>query len=373
MELSYDIWKMLTGIVIFMLGANYLEDGVRFLAGRSFKLFLRKHTTNKVKAIAGGALVTSVLQSSSVVNLMILAFVGAGVILMENALAMMMGANLGTTLSNWVVATLGFKFNIETIAYPIAGFSGMVMLLSNPEGKLQQWSRMLFGFSFLFVGLNFIKTGMEDLIGEIDLGALNEQPAFVFLLMGLFITAVIQSSSATVAIVLSALYVDAISLHAATAVVLGAEIGTSLKLILASARGSAVKKRVAYGNVIFNTITVLIMFAILFPVNSFISDVVGIKDELLALVFFQSLLNIAGIIVFYPVLGHFARFLERRFANDDDETLFIHKVKVTDTEPAMVALEQETVFMLYHTIVLTIDAFSGKLELPGSIRLSKGF
>lgn len=364
---------MLTGIVIFMLGASYLEDGVKTLAGRSFKLFLRKQTSNKARAVAGGAIVTSVLQSSSVVNLMILAFVGAGVIMMDSALAIMLGANLGTTISNWVVATLGFKFNIETIAYPLAGVSGMIMLLSNKDGKLFQWSRLFFGFAFLFVGLNFIKTGMQEMIQSVDLAGLNHQPAIVFLGIGLGLTAIIQSSSATVAIVLSALYVDAISLFSATAVVLGAEIGTTLKLILASAKGSPVKKRVAYGNVIFNTVNVLVLFAALIPVNYLITDIIGFRDELIAVVFFQSLLNIVGILIFFPLLGPFARFLEKRFGNEDDETLFIHKVKASDIEPALVALEQESNYLLYHTAAFTLEAFDKKSHALEGVRLNPSF
>ncbi len=373
MSLSYDIWKMLTGIVIFLLGANFLEEGVRFLAGRSFKLFLKKQTSNKIKAIGGGALVTAVLQSSSVVNLMVLAFVGAGVIQMESALAVMFGANLGTTISNWVVATLGFNFNIEVIAYPITAVAGFVMLMSNKEGRLHQWSRLLFGFAFLFVGLNFIKTGMQDLIREIDLGQLNEQPAIVFLLIGLLITALVQSSSATVVIVLSALYVNAISLYAATAVVLGAEIGTTLKLALASAKGSALKKRVALGNILFNITNVLVLFIVLAPVNRLITDIIGIKDNLIALVFFQTLLNIAGIILFYPLLGPFARFLEKCFSGNENETIFIHKVKATDTDPAMVALEKEAASLLHHTIAFTLEAFNKKTNTLQQVALGRDF
>ncbi|MEO7923218.1 MAG: Na/Pi symporter [Chitinophagaceae bacterium] len=373
MSLFFDISKMLTGIVIFLLGANFLEEGVRFLAGRSFKLFLKKQTSNKLKAIGGGAFVTAILQSSSIVNLMILAFVGAGVIQMENALAVMLGTNVGTTLSNWVVATLGFNFSIETIAYPVTAVAGLVMLLSNKESSLNQWSRLLFGFAFLFVGLNFIKTSMGELIKEIDLAGLNQQPAIVFLLIGLLITALVQSSSATVVIVLSALYVNAISLYSATAIVLGAEIGTTFKLILASAKGTAVKKRVALGNILFNTITVLVLFILLGPVNSLITDIIGIRDKLIALVFFQTLLNVAGIILFYPLLGPFARFLDKRFTKDDDETLFIHKVKITDADPAMVALEKETAWLLYHTVAFTLEAFHTKTTIPGQPGLSHDF
>lgn len=358
---TYDIFKMLTGIVIFLLGASFLEDSVRSLAGRSFKLFLKKQTSNKIKAIGGGAIVTGVLQSSSVVSLMVLAFVGAGVIQMQNALAVILGANLGTTIDSWVVATLGFKFNIETIAYPVAGISGLFMMLSNKDSKLYQWSRLLFGFAFLFVGLNFIKTGMQDVISGTDLSPLNNQPAIIFLVIGLLITALIQSSSATVVIVLSALYANAIGLFQATAIILGAEIGSSLKLILASAKGSADKKRVAMGVIMFNAITVVLIFIILKPVNRLITDIIGIHDNLLALVFFQSLINIVAIFIFYPLLGPLGRFLEKRFSSADDETLFIHKIKVTDIDPALVALEKETASMLYHTAAFTLDAFDKKI------------
>ncbi|MBK7680305.1 MAG: Na/Pi symporter [Chitinophagaceae bacterium] len=373
MNLSYDIWEMLTGIVIFLLGANFLEEGVRFLAGRPFKLFLKKQTSNKLKAIGSGAIVTSVLQSSSVVNLMVLAFVGAGIIQMENALGIMLGTNLGTTVSNWLVATLGFNFNIEMIAYPITAIAGMTMLLSNKEGRLNHWSRLLFGFAFLFVGLTFIKSGMQDLIKETDFAQLNEQPAIIFLLIGLLITTLVQSSSATVAIVLSALYVDAISLLSATAIVLGAEIGTTLKLILAAAKGSAVKKRVALGNVLFNTINVLLLFIVLGPVNRLITDVIGIKDNLIALVLFQTLLNVVGIILFYPLLRPFGRFLEKRFISDEDETLFIHKVKVTDTDPAIAALEKETAYLLYHTAAFALEAFNKKVTFPDQVKITRSF
>ena len=373
MDVASEIFKLLTGIVIFLLGASYLEDSIKSLAGRSFKLFLRKQTTNKLKAIGGGAIVTGVLQSSSVVSLMVLAFVGAGVIQMESALAVILGANLGTTIDSWVVATLGFKFNIENISYPVAAISGLSMLLSNKDGRLYQWSRLLFGIAFLFVGLNFIKTGMQDVINEIDLSSVKEQPAIIFLVIGLLITAVIQSSSPTVVIVLSALHVNAIGLYEATAIILGAEVGSPLKLILASIKGSADKKRVAFGVVFFNITMAVLMLLVLRPVNTLITDIIGLKDELLALVFFQSLVNITGIIIFYPLLGPIGRFLEKRFVKEEDETLFIHKVNVTDTDPALVALEKETEWILYHTTAFAMEAFDLKTDAFEKLSFSKEF
>ena len=124
-----------------MLGMNFLEEGLHNLAGRPFKLFLKKQTSHKLRAIAGGAIVTGLLQSSSIVNLIVLAFVGAGVIQMQNALAVILGANLGSTFCSWIIATVGFEFNIESFALPIAGISGIAMLLTNKESRWNHWFR----------------------------------------------------------------------------------------------------------------------------------------------------------------------------------------------------------------------------------------
>lgn len=357
MLFSTDIWKLLAGVAIFLLGMRFLEDSLQQLAGRSFKLFLKKQTASKPKAVLGGALVTGILQSSSVVNLMVLAFVGAHVIPMQNALAVVLGANLGTTISNWIIATVGFNFNIEHIAYPLAGVFGIGMTLVKKDGLLYKWSKFLLGFGFLFIGLNYMKTGMEDTVKQVDLAAFNHYPVIFFLLLGFIITSLIQSSTATMAILLSALHANAIGLFAATAVALGSEAGTAIKLLLASVKGLPDKKRVAYGNLIFNIVTSLIVFIFLLPVNRFITGVLGISDDLLALVFFQSLVNVLAIILFYPFLKPFGRLLEKRFTAADDESHFIHNVNVRDTELAMVALENEVRHFMLHTIGFTRAVF----------------
>ena len=236
------IWSLLAGIAIFLLGMSMLEEAMKQLAGRPFKLFLKKQSSSRPKAIIGGAAVTAILQSSSVVNLMALAFVGANVIQMQHALAVMLGSNLGTTFSSWIIATVGFRMNIENIAYPLAGLSGVTMFLSGKNSKLEHWSRLFFGTGLLFMGLNLIRNGMELSLSGINLSSFNTYPLIIFLLTGFIITAIIQSSSVTIAIVLSALYAGAIELIAAMAIVLGAETGTIIKLVLASLTGLAAKK-----------------------------------------------------------------------------------------------------------------------------------
>ncbi len=368
-----DIWKMLAGVAIFMLGMNFLEGGLTRLTGRRFKLFLKKHTSNRVKAALGGIFVAGILQSSSVVNLMVLAFVGTGVIGMQNALALILGANFGTTISNWVVATIGFQFSIENFALPMTGIFGILMILSDKESRFHQWCRLISGFSFLFLGLNFMREGFENAAIHFDLSLLNQLPAIVFVLAGFFITALIQSSSATVAIILSALYAHAISLFAATAIVLGSGAGSAVKLLLVSVKGTAPKKRAALANFLFNVINALLLFLFLIPVNKLITEVIGIGDELIALVFFQSFANLINIFLFLPFLNRFGNMMERRFTKPGSETLFIHKVKSVDSYPVLTALENEIRHFMYHVTQFVSEALNNAEIHSGNLELHRDF
>lgn len=366
------ISKMLAGIGLFLLGMNFLEEALRKLAGRSFKLFLRNQTTNKFKAIAGGAIVTGVLQSSSVVNLMVLAFVGAGVITMQNALAVILGSNIGTTLTSWLVATLGFTFNIESFSLPIIGLSGLALALFRRESKAFHWSKFMFGFGSLFLGLDYMKVSFGDMAQYISFEYIRQYPAIFFVLVGFFLTSIIQSSSATVAIVLSALNADALSLYSATAIVLGSEVGTTIKLLLASMHGVPAKKRVALGNFMYNTLLIIAVYFALDSINYLLTSVLKFSDPLLALVFFQSFINVAGVLVFFPFLTVFERFLERRFTDDKSGARYIKIVPAKEGDLALEALEKETKRYIHYTLDFLLHAF----DLEGqkqSDQVEKGF
>jgi phosphate:Na+ symporter len=356
---TFDFWKVLAGVAIFMLGMMMLEEALQQLAGRPFKLFLRKHTTHKLKAIGAGAVVTALLQSSSIVNLMLLAFVGSGIIQMENGLAMMLGSNIGTTFTSWIVATVGFEFNLENLALPATGIAGIAMMLLNKHSKWFQLSKFFLGFSFLFVGLNFMKTGVEAMVQQTDLSRFNDYSVLLFLLIGVLITALIQASSATIALVLAALHVHAIELQPAMAIVLGAEIGTTIKLFIASAKGIAAKKRVALGNFLMNVIISLLLIFLLAPIDNLITKQMGITNNVLALVVFQTFVNLVSIVLFYPFLQPFGKFLSARFTQNSDETLFIHKIKPGENELAVQALQKEAAYFLQ----LVIDFSKRVFEL----------
>jgi phosphate:Na+ symporter len=370
---SFDFWKLLAGVAIFLLGIRFLEESLQQLTGRQFKLFLKKQTESKVKAIGGGALVTAVLQSSSVVSLMVLAFVGAGIISMQNALAVILGANLGTTVTGWIVAVAGFNMNIEALALPVAGLAGIGFAVFNRESKWYNWCRFLLGFSFLFVGLGYMKSGMEGFVTAVDLRQYAHAPLVVFFIIGFIITSLIQSSSATMAVTLSALYTGVFTMNDSIAIVLGSEVGTTIKLFVASVKGAAAKRWVALGNFLFNTITVALVLIFLFPLSRLITDVMGIKNDLIALVFLQSLVNIIGIILFYPFLGIFGRFLERQFKKDEDQTMFIHKADLQVTQAALIALEKETRHFINIVLDYTWDCYRISNDYLEEMALHKSY
>jgi phosphate:Na+ symporter len=358
-----DISKIIAGIAIFLLGNVYLEKGVHKLASRRFKLFLRKHSSNPFKAVVGGALVAAVLQSSSVVNLMILAFVGAGVITMKNALGIVLGSNLGTTISNWIIVFVGFKLNLENAALAITGVAGLTVVMTAAESRGNLFARIALGIGFLFTGLSFIKSGMENFIKHVEVGAFADQPLIIFLLVGIFITSLIQSSSATVAIVLSALHINAIELLPGMAIVLGAEVGTTLKFALASMRGLAVKKRVSLGNFLVNLITSIVVIVFINQLHHFTVHTLHVQDPLLALVCFQSLVNVTSILLFLPLLLPLSKWLDRLFTKDSKESLFIRNVRVTDTELAAQAADKEVRHFLSNVCQLGLAVF----QMPGMV------
>lgn len=355
-----QVWELLGGIVIFIIGMHWLEEALKKIAGRSFKLFLKKQTSNKVKGILGGAMVTAILQSSSVVNIMVLAFVGANVLQMENALALMLGSNLGTTFTSWIIALVGFKLNIEALAWPLTGIAGLIWTIVSPQNRFYFWIQFLLGFGFLFLGLYFMQTGVASSLEWVDLEQFNRFPLFIFLLLGAVITSIVQASSATIALTLAVLHAGGISLEAAAAIVLGAEVGTTSKLLLLAQGKLADKKRVALGNFLFNTISSLLAFAAIGPLLFVIQKWIGVKDELASLALFQTLVNLLGILLFFPFLKIFGRFLQNLYTNNLQDTHYIHTVSIKEPELALMAIQKEIKHFLYHIIQYAVEVIGVK-------------
>jgi phosphate:Na+ symporter len=308
-----DTWRFLAGLGLFLYGMNLMEHVLKNLSGRSFKLFLRKYTQSLAKAISGGALITALVQSSSVVSLLVLAFVETGTITLRNALGVILGSNLGTTLTSWIVATVGFKLDIESYSLPIVGISAIAIFFLREQKQLYGISRLFFAFGILFLGLGFMKASAELFVEDMDLSAYSAYGPWLFVVIGFGITILVQSSSATVAITLTALYSQVLSFQMAAAVVIGSELGTTIKIVLAGMSGTSDKRRVAWGNFTFNLITCIVSFIFLPWIIFFIQEVIQLRDPLIGLVFLQTLINLLSIFLFFPFIDVFAGWLKMRF------------------------------------------------------------
>lgn len=356
MSLFVDILKLGAGVGLFLFAMFLIEESLKNLSGRNLKLFLQRITKNSIGAVSGGTIVTAILQSSSMVSLMVVAFVGAGVFSLKNALAIILGANLGTTLDSWMVATLGFKTNIEVIAYPIIFIGGLLVISFGKRKQIKYIAYFLLGFGLLFIGLSFLKTAMENQVKNFDFAYYASMPPIIFLLIGFLIALLVQSSSVTMALALSALHVGAIDFPSAAAIVLGSETGTTMKILISGIGGTAAKKRVVFGNLLFNIVLTVIAFIFLKPILLLINNTFGISNPLIGLVSFSTLINLLSVIIFLPFLNVFVQFLEKFFQHSDHSAAaFISSASIDEPQTALDLFKRETGYFIYNCMLLNME------------------
>ncbi len=376
MSVYWGIFSFISGLGLFLYGMQQLEDALKVLSSESFKSFLRKSTANPLTSLIGGTITTMVVQSSSMVGLMMMAFVGAGVMPLSNAVGVVLGANLGTTFTGWIVATLGFKLPLAAMAVPAMGVGALITVVFNDRDKLKAWALLLLGLGLLLFGLDIMKTSMETLAERFDMAVLQGYPAVVYLLVGILFTAIIQSSSAAMMITLSALHAGIVDLPSAAALVVGADLGTTSTMILGGIGGSAIKKQLALAHVVINVFTAILAFSLLPWLLILVEKGFGLTDPLLGLVAFHSSFNFIGIMLILPFTGVLSRFLARRFlASDTDIRTYINSVPTTMVPEALVAVRKEVECLLVRVCALTLrnlklDASSLKLndELTNRLR-----
>ena len=359
---GFDIWKLLAGLGIFMFGMFLMEESIKKLSGRAFKQLIRKYTSSKIKAIFSGAFVTAILQSSSAVSLMVLAFVGAGIMTMENAIGVILGSNIGTTVTAWIVASVGFKLKIEAFALPLIGSGGLGIIFLGKSEKYSNISKLLVGFGFLFMGLDYMKGSVEVFTETFDITTIPNYGLVVYLMIGFMLTAVMQSSSATMAIVLTMLNAGLLVFDAAAAMVIGANLGTTVTTLLGAIGGVQVKKRVAYSHFAFNVITGILALLLLPILTYVVVQVFDPKENaVLGLALFHTLFNTIGVLAFFPFIHLFSKLLLKYFPDRKAElTLYINNTTTDVAEAGIAAMRQETLHLVkmvlrYNLGVLHID------------------
>ncbi|MEZ4743787.1 MAG: Na/Pi symporter [Bdellovibrionota bacterium] len=334
-------WTLFAGgLGLFLLAMSFLERGLTNLVGKKFKHSLKNFTSTPIRGIIAGTAATAIMQSSSVVTLMVLAFMGAGILEMHNALGVIFGANLGTTFTGWIVATLGFKIDVQTLAFPLIAVGGVGGVVLAERKNLSTAFQVLAALGMLLLGLDFMKNSMVSLEQYFDLAALQGYPLIIYAFFALFFTAIIQSSSAMMMITLTALNAQLIDIHAAAALAVGADIGTTMTTLLGSIGGSAAKKQAAFAHITFNIITGILALTFLIPLIQFCMMLTA--NPLYILVAFHSTFNFLGILLFLPFTESFARLLAKSFQSKRITYLeFIDNVSPQIAEASIVAIKNE--------------------------------
>jgi phosphate:Na+ symporter len=362
---NFDPIELFGGLGMFLFGIYLMEEAVRKLSGGSLRKFIRKYTNGTFRSIFVGFLSTVALQSSSALSLIVLAFVGAGVIKMQQAIGLILGANIGSTTTGWIVAGLGFNFNIEIFALPLIAVGGLFSVLLSEKERLSKYFNIICALGLLFYGLGLMKSSVEELGNAIDLAEMPNYGILFYFAMGVLATAIMQASSATVALTLTALNAGLLSFNDAAAMVVGADLGTTITIVIGSLGGGVLKKRVAWAQVGFNMITAFAALLFLPLLIAFVTIFFKIdKHPVEALVLFHSSFNVLGVLLFIPFIDRFSNFLENLLKDrKTNSAKFINEESAKMTYSALIAMKKEIAHLyndiLFHNLkVMEIEAKS---------------
>lgn len=314
----------LGGLGIFLLAVGMLSDGLRLAAGDALRGLLARSTDTPLRGVASGMLVTMLVQSSSAVTVATIGFVNAGLLDLTRALGVVYGANIGTTVTGWLVAAIGFDFDLEAFALPLIGV-GMLVRLAGSATRIGAAGEALAGFGLFFVGIDVLKTAFEGVASLIDpatLAATDVWGLLAALAVGVAMTVVTQSSSASIAITLTAATGGVLPLETAAAMVIGANVGTTSTAVLATVGATSAARRVAAAHVVFNLVTAAVALAalpvMLWTVAQFEALVGLASNPAVSLALFHTVFNVLGVLLMLPFTVRLAAFLERRFTSSSE-------------------------------------------------------
>ncbi|MGH0035441.1 MAG: Na/Pi cotransporter family protein [Myxococcota bacterium] len=320
--------RVLGGVGLFLLGMRLMTEGLKVAAGEALRSILTRSTQTRLRGIASGFLVTALVQSSSAVTVATIGFVNAGLLTLAQAMAVTYGSNIGTTMTGWLVAAIGFHVNIKAFALPLIGI-GMALRVASRSGRLGPLGEALAGFGLFFIGIDTLRVAFDGLGGQIELAALagsGPWRVLLFVALGFGLTLLMQSSSAAIAIVLTAAGGGVVPLGSGAALVIGANLGTTSTAALAVIGATPNARRVAAGHVVFNALTgvvalLLLPFILLLIVKG--RELLSLDSEPAAvLAGFHTVFNLLGVALVLPLTDRLIRFLEARFrsAEEDEAT-----------------------------------------------------
>ncbi|MEJ1462791.1 MAG: Na/Pi symporter [Candidatus Sedimenticola sp. (ex Thyasira tokunagai)] len=321
--ISPDFKEIAAGVAIFLFGMLSLEEGFKAFTGGTLETILRKSTDRYWKSLTFGIASTTLMQSSSLVSVITISFLSAGMLSLAAGIGIIFGANIGTTTGAWLIAGLGLKVKISAYAMPMLVF-GIIMVFQKSK-SLKGIGYILAGLGFLFMGIHHMKEGFEAFKSTIDLTQFAVEGyagLFLFAGIGIFATVVMQSSHATLVLILTALAAGQITYENGLALAIGANVGTCITAILGALSSNVEGKRLAGAHLIFNVTTgviaILFIDQFLWGVESISAAVgIGATDYTMKLAVFHTLFNIAGVLVMSPMIGRLVTFLEGSMRDEE--------------------------------------------------------
>ena len=351
---SPDFKEITAGVSIFLFGMLFLEEGFRAFTGGALERVLRNATNKRWKSVMFGVVSTTIMQSSSLVSVLTISFLSAGLIWLSSGIGIIFGANIGTTTGAWLVAGLGLKVKISAYAMPMLVF-GIILVFQNSK-NLKGCGYILAGLGFLFLGIHHMKEGFEAFKDTIDLAA-YAMPGFlglvVFIAIGVFATVVMQSSHATLVLILTALSAGQITYENGLGLAIGANIGTTITAILGAMSANYQGKRLAAAHLVFNmttgAIAVIFISQIMWAVDA-VSVQVGIAndDYALKLAVFHTIFNVIGVAVMYPLVDRLVLVLQKFFPKPAEKAVephFINEAAFDFPETLLESVRQETLHL----------------------------
>lgn len=321
--LAYGFWispnikEIAAGVAIFLFGMLYLEEGFRAFSGGLLERLLKYSTDRLWKAVSFGIVTTTIMQSSSLVSVITISFLSAGLIGLSSGIGIIFGANLGTTTGAWLVAGFGLKVDIAAYAMPMLAFG--IILVFQKSKTLKATGYALSGLGFLFLGIHYMKEGFEafrDTVNLAEYAISGFLGLVVFTLIGMVATVIMQSSHATLVLIITALAANQITYENAIALAIGANIGTTVTAIIGSMSANYQGKRLALAHLIFNAVTgaiaIVFIAQIIWMVDE-VSDHIGIAadDYALKLAVFHTIFNVLGVVVMLPLVHRLVAVLNR--------------------------------------------------------------
>ncbi len=315
--ISPTIKEVAAGIAILLFGMIMLEEGFNaFVAGPLHKL-LRRVTDRLYKSLGLGFITTAILQSSSLISVITISFLSAGLIDLQAGIGIIFGSNLGTTVTAWLVSIFGLNIKVSALAMPMLAFG--ILFVFQKSKTLKGAGYVLAGLGFFFLGIHFMKQGFEIYQDNINLADFS-MPGFwgliVYTLIGVIITLLLQSSSAAMALILTALAVGQITYDNSLALAIGANIGTTITAILGSLTANVAGKRLAGAHLIFNFVTGLIAIVFITQLGQFVDYVsyltgIAADNYPIKLSIFHTVFNLIGVLIMVPLLKPLIKFLRR--------------------------------------------------------------